>query len=114
MVSLEVTVNAPELLVQLTEGSMHRSHTFSHCVHAVVKLNIRLATTAYNDVTDSGLFDPDWVREPASRTINIHLEVVEIQVTLLVSPSEKAVFGSTTDSRVLGVRNTAVRSVCPR
>ena len=61
---------------------MNGSYSLSHRVHAVVELDVRLAAPADDHVTEPGLLEPDGIGELASGTIDLHLELVEIDPAL--------------------------------
>jgi hypothetical protein len=61
---------------------MKRSYALSHRVHAIIELDVRLATPADDHVTEPGLLEPDGIGELASGTIDFHLELVEIDLSL--------------------------------
>jgi hypothetical protein len=61
---------------------MNGSYSLSHRVHAVVELHVCLAATADDHVTETGLLEPDGIGELASGTIDLHLELVEIDLSL--------------------------------
>ena len=68
--------------MQLVQSPMNGSYTLSHRVHAVVELDVCLAAPADDHVTEAGLFEPDGIGELTAGTIDLHLDLVEIDTAL--------------------------------
>ncbi len=70
------------MLMQSFQSPMNGSYTLSHRVHPVFELDVCLASPADDHVTEPGLLEPDGIGELASGTIDFHLELVEIDLSL--------------------------------